>query len=104
MWTLQVKNKLSNGKQFNVEIEYEFTSANPAQQNHQVDVSGGTIESRVRAMLYRANVPQDKRYFVLTSLAKFITQLDGLIVETISEKAATRYEHGVQNLRSWESI
>ena len=79
--------------QWKLAITPEYTARHTPQQNHLVELGFYTIANRARAMMAAARIPLKLRYKVARDCLKTATQLDGLMVITLSGTTATRYEH-----------
>ena len=100
--------KRSDSVKWQLGIKYEFTARDTPQQNSLAEVGFATLANRGRAMMHYANIPIAIRPRVWTEAMRTATLLDGLVVTTIDNKVATRYEHWcgknpefAKHLRTW---
>ena len=71
----------------------KFTAQNTPQQNAHVEKGFGNLYGRGRAIMVAANIPETVRYILFKKAFKHTTNMDILMVITIVNKEATRYEH-----------
>jgi hypothetical protein len=85
--------KISDSKDHQMNIQFEFTARNTPQQNHLSELGFTVLINRGRAMMHRANIPKDIRYKVFPRVFETATLLDGLVICTIDGVTKTRAEH-----------
>jgi hypothetical protein len=100
--------KISDSKDYQMNIQFEFTARNTPQQNHLSELGFTVLINRARAMLHRANIPKHIRYKVFPKVFETATLLDGLVICTIDGVTKTRIEHFgrpvpkfANHLRTW---
>jgi hypothetical protein len=89
-------------------IEFEFIGRDTPQRNHLAKLGLASIANKGRALMYRANVPEEVRYLLWKEAFKTATLLDGLMPIEINGKIATKFEHWcgsnlrfINHLRTW---
>jgi hypothetical protein len=95
-------------KDWKFNIKCEFTARDTPQQNSLAEVGFATCANRGRAMMARANIPEDIRYKVWTAAFKTATLLDGLLPIEVNGVTESRYVHWcgknpgfAKHLRTW---
>ena len=96
-------------KDWKLTVDFEFTARDTPQHNYLVERGFPVIAAKAKAMMTAANVPMRERYLLFREAINTATMLDGLVVECIDGKEATRYKHfyGTENpawakhLRTW---
>ena len=72
-------------------IEFEFTSRDTPQHNSLAEVAFPYLAGKARAMMGAANIPPEKRRYVVVEALKCATQLDGLrVIELVGETGTVR--------------
>ena len=79
-----------NSKDWKLNIEFEFTARDTPQQNHQAEIAITNINNQGRALLHRANIPNEYKNKIFKEAWKTAIDLDGLVVITIDGKKMTR--------------
>jgi hypothetical protein len=91
------KNKLlqsrSDSASWKLGIAFEYTASNTPQQNHLAELAFATVINKARAMMAAAYVPLNVRYKLWKEAICTATDLDGLLLVTLNNKVATKYEH-----------
>jgi hypothetical protein len=89
-------------------ITFEFTARDTPQQNWLVERGFPVIATKARAMMAEANVPTSLKYLLFREALMTATLLDGLVVQEVDGKAATRFVQfygenpkWVKFLRTW---
>jgi hypothetical protein len=85
--------EVSDSKEWQLGITYEFTARDTPQQNHLAELGFTVLANRGRALMIRANVPARERYLLFTEAFSTATKLDGLMTIKIKGVTATRYIH-----------
>jgi len=85
--------EVSNGKNWKLDLDYEFTARDTPQQNSPVEGGFATVANRGRAMMADANFPEEVRYRVYSEVFKTATLLDGLTPTEINGVTKTKFEH-----------
>jgi hypothetical protein len=100
--------KVSNSKDYKMNLKFEFTARNTPQQNHLSELGFTVLYNRGRSMMHRANIPKEVRYKVFPKVFETATLLDGLTICTIDGETKTRVEHFTnelpkfaKHLRTW---
>ena len=93
--------KRANSADWKLNISFEFTPRDTPQHNHLAELGFASIAGKGRALMSAANVPMKVRAKVWVKAFGHATDLDGLIVTTIGDKTATRYEHWCGHLPKW---
>jgi hypothetical protein len=100
--------KVSDSKDYKMNLQFEFTARNTPQQNHLAELGFTVLINRGRAMMHRANIPKDIRYKVFPKVFETATLLDSLVICTIDGETKTRAEHFgktlpkfAKHLRTW---
>jgi hypothetical protein len=95
-------------KDWKFNIDHQFAARDTPQQNSLAEVGFATCANRGRAMMARANVPEDIRCKVWTASFKTATLLDGLLPIEIGGVTASRHVHWcgknpgfAKHLRTW---
>ena len=70
--------KTCNGKDWKLDIEFEYTTRNTPQQNHLVELGFAVIVNLGCALMHRANIPMQQHYRLYPEAFKTATLLDGL--------------------------
>mmetsp|Transcript_18815 Transcript_18815/g.23344 ORF Transcript_18815/g.23344 Transcript_18815/m.23344 type:complete len:1201 (+) Transcript_18815:436-4038(+) len=98
----------SESTDWKLDVKFEYTARNTPQQNHYAELGFAVLANRGRALMHRANVPEEYRYKVFPYAFETVTKLDGLTVIELDGKVATRYEHWYgrnpafkDHLRTW---
>ena len=96
------------GEVWKMPVKFEYTGRATPQQNSLVERGFDTLMSDARSMMYKANIPEDKRHKLCKEAIMTATLNDGLMVKTIDGRTATRFEHFgdeiprfARNLRIW---
>lgn len=100
--------KRAESKDWKLGLEYEFTARDTPQQNALAEIGFSVIGSRAKAMMNRANIPDEKRHLLIPKAIKCATKLDGLTPIDVNGSINTRYVHlfgknpsFVKYLRTW---
>ena len=100
--------KLANGAQWKLSVQFEYTARDTPQQNSLVETGFAHVLNKARALLIDANVPYLLRYKIIQEAVLTATKLDGLVTTYVDNKSQTRYElFGMKNpsfvnhLRTW---
>jgi hypothetical protein len=88
------RKKESVRRQWQLNLEYEFTGRSTPQRNNLAELGFHSMGSRGRAVMSApANIPVAERYLVFREAFTYVTHTDGLMIATINGKAQTRSEH-----------
>jgi hypothetical protein len=71
----------------------EYTAANTPQQNALVEVKLTYLAAKVRAAMYAAAVPRERRLDFFPEVVMTMTKLDWINLITINKVKMTRIEH-----------
>lgn len=98
----------ANGKDWKLNIAFEYTGGATPQRNHLVELGFATLWARARATMIGAKVPLGIRYLVCKECIATITLLDGLVQITLNGVTKSRFEHWLgklprftKKLRKW---
>ena len=98
-----------NGKEWHLNLTFEFTGPDTPQQNHLAEVAFSTLWGQVRAIMHQAMVPEEKEHLLYQEAISHATRLDGLVLVTVKGMTKTQYEHllgknprFVHNMKAWE--
>jgi hypothetical protein len=82
---------LANSKEWNLQLQFEFTGLHALQRNYLVKVEFATLWGRLRAMFDTVSVPEEEKYKLLREGIHHLTFLDGLIIKEIDGKKLTKF-------------
>jgi hypothetical protein len=85
--------QLANGKEWNMQLTFEFTGARTLQQNYLVEVGFATLWGRLRAVFDAAMVPEEEKYKLIREGIHHLTFLDRLIIKEVQGEKKTKYGH-----------
>ena len=85
--------KRATSKDWKFSTDFEFTARNTPQQNSKAEVAFATIANRGRALMNRANIPEEIRYRVYSEAFQTATLLDNLIPIEVDGKLESKYKH-----------
>lgn len=92
-------------------MKFEFTARNTLQQNSKAEKGFDVLYGQGRAVMQAAIIPMEMRYKLFCKAFHHVTKLDNLVVTTINQKMATRYEHFgeelakfVNSTRTWSKV
>jgi len=84
--------KAANGKDWKLNLEFEYTGKTTPQRNHLVELGFATLWARARDTMIEAKVPLAIFYLVCKECIATVTLLNGLVTTELNGQLKTRFE------------